>query len=98
MKEFKFISKKTKDKIKLFSSEDDVDLKKIGSSIRTEINSNEKLITEGCIGVVDYTDYYIKFRVKKGYMVVNGNNLQIVFFENKTIEIKGKITNIEYLL
>lgn len=96
MKEFKFLSKKSKEKIKIFGNDNKNEIELSG--FRTEIFLNKNLTTEGCLGVMDYRDDYIKIKVKKGYIVFTGNCLNITYFENKTISISGKINNIEFLI
>lgn len=96
MKEFKYLSNKKKERINLFKSNEEDNELKLSNTFRTEIAANGSLITEGCQGVVDYTDYYVKIKVKKGYMVVSGSNLNICYYEDKTIKINGKIESIEF--
>ncbi len=98
VKEFKFIPFKSKKKQSLFSDTETIaDLERSGLA-RTELFSNRSALIEGCLGVEDYKDDYIKIRVKKGYMIFCGSRLDISCFENKTIKIGGVILRIEFCL
>ena len=60
------------------------------------INLSNKLIyVEGHLGVISIELNMISFRVKKGVIVVNGNNLSIKQISNKTLTIIGEIKSIE---
>ena len=98
LKEFKFISHKKKDKIKVFDNTDGLsDLEK-SYGVRTEIFLNKSATVEGCLGVLDYKNEYIKIRVKKGYMIFTGKALEISLYEENIIKIRGIISNVEYCL
>ena len=95
MKEFKFVSKKKKEKINLLNGSNSVsDIEKT-SGFRLEVFFNRTVTAEGCLGVVDYKDDYIKIRVKKGYLIITGKSMNIMYFEDKTIKIDGTVVNIE---
>ncbi len=61
-----------------------------------EIMGNGKIEIDGCNGVYEYSDDYIKLRLTKGALLICGNNFDILTFENKSITIKGKIKSIEF--
>jgi sporulation protein YqfC len=53
-------------------------------------------VIEGCKGVIEYNDNYLKLRLSEGAIVLVGDNFDIVSFEEKTICIKGKINSLEF--
>ena len=96
MKEYKFISKKKKDKINVFDNTHKITDMQKTYAFRSEMFSNRSLILEGCQGVDDYREDYIKLRVKKGYVVLTGNDLNIILFEDKTIRIEGVVLTVAF--
>ena len=62
----------------------------------TELYSNEEITIEGCRGILDYSEQYIKLRLLKGGIILFGDTLCITFFENGVIRIKGKISSLEF--
>jgi len=67
------------------------------SSSRTEIIGNQKISIDGCLGVYEYRDTYLKLRLQKGSLSLCGSEFCIVYFENKSITVKGKIASIEFV-
>ena len=63
---------------------------------RIELFSNTQAVIEGCKGVIEYNDNYLKLRLSEGAIVLVGDNFDIVSFEEKTICIKGKINSLEF--
>lgn len=68
------------------------------SGPHTEIFGNLRLNIDGCLGVLEYKDTYIKLRLHKGTLILCGNGFDIVFFENRLITVKGKISSIEFCM
>ena len=95
-KKFKFVSKK-RNHINLMGVSDENNLTDI-SDFLLNIVSNKNLILEGCYGVFEYKEDYIKLNLKKGSMIIYGNNFDISSFENKSIIVKGIIKSIEFLV
>ncbi len=62
----------------------------------TEIFGNERINIDGCLGVCEYKDTYIKLRLRKGTLILCGTDFDIVFFENRLITVKGKISSLEF--
>lgn len=92
-RKFKFVSKHKKPKLNLGYSEEE---KRSDFSSHIEIFSDNELIVEGCRGVFEYRSEYIKLKLKKGSVIVCGENFDIAYFEESTISIKGRITNLEF--
>lgn len=97
MPKFKFKSKK-KDKFNLIKDSNEILSKEFLNGAHIEIFSNKKLIIDGCYGIEDYQNNYIKLKIKKGYISLTGNDFLILSFENEKIDIKGNFFNIEFCL
>ena len=61
-----------------------------------EICGSEEIEIDGCEGVYEYNSDYLKLRLKKGALIICGQNFDILTFENRLITIKGKISTIEF--
>ena len=48
------------------------------------------------MGVLEYSDSYLKLRLPKGALTVCGGCFDIVSFEGTTITVKGKISSLEF--
>jgi len=62
----------------------------------TEIFSNSKINVEGCMGVIEYKDTYLKLKLEKGVLILCGSGFDIVFYEERLISIKGVISSVEF--
>ena len=89
--------KKKKSKWKLGGfSEDETARENIGSA-RIEICGNTRITIDGCLGVYEYRDTYLRLRLVKGTVILCGIGFNIVFFENRQITVKGKISSVEFV-
>ena len=61
-----------------------------------QIYSNSKITIEGCHGVIEYTDTYLKLKLQKGTLILCGSGFDIIFYEQKLITIKGNISSVEF--
>ncbi len=94
LSKFKFKSSKNKfnftiDKDALLSSQ-------LIKGANIEIFSNKKMIIEGCHGIVDYQNDYLKLKLKKGFINIFGKNFLITTFEEEKIVVNGDIVSIEF--
>ncbi len=88
---------KAKHKWKLLKLNDEsLDTEILGSA-HIEIFGNSKISIDGCLGVYEYKDTYLKLRLTKGTAILCGTGFNIVYFENRLISIKGKISAIEFV-
>lgn len=71
--------------------------KEVLGSAHIEIFGNSKVIIDGCLGVYEYQDTYIKLRLHKGAAIICGSNLNVARFEDKLITITGKIGDVEFV-
>lgn len=93
-KKFKIPSRHKKPKAHLFSFDDEVSKSNTKSHI--ELFSNREIIIEGCVGVSEYKNDYIKLKLTKGSIIICGEEFCIKSFENKNITVSGKISSLEF--
>lgn len=70
----------------------------IPSGPRVEIFSYKEAIIEGCKGILEYGDEYIKLNVGFGSVAFSGNGLYAQSFNGDSIVLRGKIASVEYLV
>lgn len=63
---------------------------------RIELFSNRQFILEGCTGILEYNDNYLKLRFSSGAVVLEGKSFDIASFEDKTIVVKGELATLEF--
>lgn len=95
-KKLKFETQKNKEKWNLFKFKDSVIDDDLIKGVHIELFYNKQAVIEGCLGVYEYNDTYLKLRLKNGAVIFSGENFDIVNFENQTMTVKGKITSLEY--
>lgn len=95
-KKMKIESEKRKEKWNIFGSEKLPETAFSGP--RIEIFSNKQFILEGCLGLLEYNDNYLKLRLSKGALVLEGKEFDIVSFEEKTIVVKGEFLKLEFCI
>ena len=91
-RDIKFVSKK-ENKIKLLGKGELLD----GES-RIEMYSNKEIVVDGCMGVLEFSDTYIKLKLKKGNAIIYGSGLNINGFEEKTITVSGSLQSVEFCI
>ena len=95
MGKFRFKTKKGKEKLKILKCNDILNDTKRISGPTMEVFSNREIYIEGCKGILEYNDVYIKVKVVGGMIIVSGTSLDVPSFEGPAISIKGKINSIE---
>lgn len=66
------------------------------SGPRIEIISNKELSIDGCKGIIEYNDFYVRIKINKGEITVFGESLDIPVFDGPAITVCGKIKSIEF--
>ena len=75
---FKFKSEKPKEKWQIFGcASADKEIKNVKGP-RLELFGNREIIVEGCMGVFEYSDTYMKLKLPKGSLTVCGCNFETV--------------------
>ena len=101
-KERIFVSKKiktpkAKNKWRLLKLNEEANDSEMLGTAHIEIFGNNKISIDGCLGVYEYKDTYLKLRLVKGTLILCGIGFNITYFENSTISIKGKISAVEFV-
>lgn len=97
-KKLKIEKSKRKAKWNIFNCADPPFENEMISGAHIEAFGNSKISIDGCLGVFEYSESYIKLKLAKGYIILCGNNLEVAFFENRLITINGKISSLEFCL
>lgn len=63
-----------------------------------ELFSNREISVEGCCGVYEYTDCYLRLNLGNGSLIISGSGFDISSFEEKCIVIRGCISSLEFCL
>lgn len=67
----------------------------LGSSVLTVLGSNEICI-ENYRGIIEYTDTLIRVQTKEKQIKIQGKRLQIEYYTNDEMKIKGYVHSIDY--
>ena len=94
-KKLKIDTNKKKEKWNIFGSGEELS-KTLLMGPRLELFSNNRMILEGCLGIYEYNDNYLKLRLSHGALVLVGKDFDILSFEEKTITVKGVFTSLEF--
>ncbi len=97
-KKLKVESSKQREKWNLFNINQSVLDNDLIKGPHIELFYNNMAVIEGCLGVYEYNDTYLKLRLQKGAIVLCGEDFDIMSFENRTITVKGKINSLEYCM
>ncbi len=95
-KKLKIENKKGRQKWRLLKTDEDYLTMPIKSVSHIEMFSNTLINIDGCMGVYEYTDTYLKIKLSKGALVLCGSDFDITYFENSLITVKGKISSVEF--
>lgn len=95
-KKLKFEKQKKREKWNIFNTSSQLFDKDLISGAHIELFSNNQIVVDGCLGVFEYNDIYLKIKLSSGALIINGSGFDIVAFENKMITVKGKINSVEF--
>ncbi len=95
-KKLKIEKGKKKSKWNLLKSSDEIIDKSFMNGAHIEILGNSKINIDGCFGVYEYRDTYLKLKLNKGALIICGSEFDITYFENKLITVRGKISSLEF--
>ena len=68
----------------------------MATGAHTEIFGNNQISIDGCMGVHEYRDTYLKLKLQRGSIILCGTGFDITYFENRLITVKGKISSVEF--
>lgn len=95
-KKFKFKSLKQK-KMNLIKNSSDEAQDNFITAFRIEIVSNSEMLIDGCTGILDYSDDYIKLKLKRKCVLIFGSDLSVLSFEDERIKIGGVLLSLEFI-
>ncbi len=95
-KKFKFKSEKPKEKWQIFHGLDEALDTEALVGPHFELFGNREILLEGCLGVFEYSDTYLKLKIARGSVIICGRGFDIVLFEDTVIRIKGTISSVEF--
>ena len=95
-RKMKIERQKKKEKWKLLRYADDIFESNALFAPHIEIFGNSNINIDGCVGVYEYNDTYIKLKLAKGALILCGNGFEISLFEHRMITVKGKISSLEF--
>ncbi len=95
-KKLKIEKGKPKEKWNISGLADSIVEKEMITGSYIEIFSNSQIVIDGCLGVFEYTDSYLRLKMQKGYLILCGNCFNITTFEESRITVKGKISSVEF--
>ena len=93
---FRFKTNGEKNKLKIFRYEKASESRKKLLTPQIEMLSNKELNLDGCKGIIEYNDVYIRIKVSGGEITVTGDALNIPVFEGAAITVSGKIKSVEF--
>ena len=96
MAKFKFTSSKKNKGIRLFGCAQTIENAKKFSGAKIEMLSNREVSVDGCRGIAEYNDIYVKLRIIGGFLIITGKSLVIPVFERPLITVTGEINAIEF--
>ena len=96
MAKFKFTSAKRNKGIKLIGCAKTIESARKFSGAKIEMLSNREISVDGCRGILEYNDEYIKIKIIGGILIINGKTLKIPIFERPLITVTGEIGGIEF--
>ena len=67
----------------------------LGASVITILGRNEVCI-ENYRGIIEYTDTLIRVQTKSGQVRLTGKRLQIEYYTNDEMKIKGRLVSLEF--
>ena len=96
MAKFRFTGDKNKKRIRLFGYEETLDNAQKFSGSKIEMLSNREISVDGCRGIAEYNDAYVKLKIIGGSLIINGKSLTIPVFSRPIITVTGRIDSVEF--
>ena len=95
-KKLKIENSKKKQRWRLLKTDEEYLTMPIKSLSHIEMLGNSLINIDGCMGVYEYSDTYLKIKLSKGSLIICGNDFDISYFENSLITVKGAISSVEF--
>ena len=71
-------------------------LSRIFSLASFEMLSNRELSIDGCRGIIEYNDIYVKIKIPNREITIIGSSLDIPVFDGPQITVTGIIKSVEF--
>lgn len=95
MAKFKFKTA-SKNKINFIKNSEEYISDEIFLGSHIEFFSNRRIVVEGCKGIVEYDENYLKIKIDNMFVNFFGSDFLITEYDNKKIMIKGKLISVEF--
>lgn len=95
-KKLKIENQKKRQRWRLLKTDEEYLTMPIKSASHIEMLGNSLINIDGCLGVYEYSDTYLKIKLSKGSLILCGNGFDITYFENSLITVKGEISSVEF--
>ena len=95
MPKFKFKSAR-KEKINFIENKNDFLNNERLKGAHIHIFSNKEIVIDGCEGIFEYSESYIKLNLCKWTLIINGSMLNISGFDNDMITVSGTVSSVEF--
>ena len=92
---FRFTSNKDNKLRLLKCARPDENVRSMGKT-HIEIFSNKEIDLEGCKGIDEFKNDYVKIKTAEGYITVFGEALDIPVFDGSFITVTGKIDSVDF--
>ena len=79
-----------------FWNSESVPFKNMLSPVHLDIKSNREIVVEGCSGIEEYDENFVKIKVPKMAISFFGRNLEIKCMNVDSLVIEGFVTSIEF--
>lgn len=94
-RKLKIESLRKKEKWNLLARENKLE-KQLLIGPRIELIANKQIVVEGCLGVLEYNENYLKLRLLSAVLILQGEDFDVVSFSDQSILVKGKLNSLEF--
>ena len=63
---------------------------------RIEMIAKKCVLIRGCLGIIEYGDKRMSFRIKEGMVNIEGEGLYCTAYTSDAVEISGEIISVAY--
>ena len=95
-KKIRLGKRQIKNKINLFGKTVDFPLEALGKGANITLLGNKEVVVDGCYGIIEYSDCFIKLSIGNQVIVLSGCDLDIFDYTDCSITIKGFIKSLEF--
>lgn len=85
-----------KNKISLFSKAVDFPIDAFGKGANITLFSNKEAVIDGCYGIIEYSDCFIKLSIGNQIIAFTGCDFDVSDYTDYSITIRGVIKGLEF--